>query len=81
MAIAQQKESIHADHKVIFSHGSLNQLLHANGLTIKENYFTFLPRTKESPFKKLTRLICKFRPCVSETMLAVCKVQTNPEST
>lgn len=73
MAILQQKESIHTDHKVIFSYGSLIQLLEENGLKIDRFYFTFLPRTNESLFKKAVRFFCKARPCVAETLLAVVK--------
>lgn len=73
MAVLQQKESIHTDHKVVFSYGSLSQLLAENGLKIDRFYFTFLPRTKESLFKKTIRLVCKARPCAAETLLAVVK--------
>jgi len=80
IAILQQREPIHSDHKVVFSYGSLRQLLEANGLKITHFHFTFLPREKESLFKKTIRLFCKFRPCAAETLLATVKINTKPST-
>lgn len=70
MAFLQQKESVHDDHKVVFSYGTLRQLLEENGFMLDGFHFTFLPRSHESFIKKIVKALCKLSPCVSETLLA-----------
>lgn len=73
ITLIQNRECIHEDHKIGFTYGSLTQLLSASGLTLNDFYFTFLPRSSEAWYKKISRLICRFRPGVAETLLAVAK--------
>jgi 2-polyprenyl-3-methyl-5-hydroxy-6-metoxy-1,4-benzoquinol methylase len=73
ITLLQQRECVHEDHKIGFTYGLLRQLLSTNDLEIEHFYFTFLPRTSEAWYKKITRKICHFRPGVAETLLAIVK--------
>jgi 2-polyprenyl-3-methyl-5-hydroxy-6-metoxy-1,4-benzoquinol methylase len=75
-ALLRKKEELHPDHKTGFTYGLLKQLLEANGLELCDFYFTFLPRTEENLNKKIIRGICKVRPGVCETLLAVAKLKS-----
>ena len=73
--LIKNHELVHHDHKVGFTYGIINQLLNSNGLEIVDFYFTFLPRLKEKLDKKLIKLICRFRPSLSENLLAIAKLK------
>ena len=73
--LIKNRELVHHDHKVGFTYGIINQLLNSNGLDIIDFYFSFLPRFKEKLDKKLIRLLCKFRPSLSENLVLIAKLK------
>lgn len=71
----KHREYLHEDHKTGFTYGSLKQLLESNGLELQDFFFTFLPRNSEKFSKKVIRHICRIRPGISETLLAIAKLK------
>lgn len=80
ITLLQKRECVHEDHKTGFTYGLLQQLLEANGLEINQFSFTFLPRESEAWYKKITRIICRISPGVSETLLATVQLKAPPKS-
>ncbi len=66
-----QKEHQHADHKVVFSYGTLTNLFVRNGMKVKSVYYTFLNRPRTGITKHLKKLFCRIFPGFSETLLFV----------
>lgn len=81
---ARGKEHVHDDHKVGFSYGLLSQLLTSAGLDVELIYFTFLPRACDGYRKRIWTSLARWKPGLSETLLAVARLQgsaSEPTST
>ena len=73
--IRKNQELIHPDHKVGFTYALLRQLLEDNNFKLEDFGFTFLHRKKLKWTKKITKLFCRLRPGLSETLFAVIKLK------
>lgn len=69
------KEMVHYDHNVIFSMGTLSQLIEKNGLKIDDYFFTYISRASNGlAFRSmhfLSKLIGYILPWKGETLLFV----------
>lgn len=72
--VLRDHELIHDDHKVGFTYGLLWQALQSQGLKMDDFYFTFLPRERYAWWRRVWLIASKFKHGLSETLLAVCKL-------
>jgi 2-polyprenyl-3-methyl-5-hydroxy-6-metoxy-1,4-benzoquinol methylase len=67
------KEEVHPEHTVGFTLGLLSQMLRENALEIDRAMYTFLPRKHLIWKNHIIRTMCRARPSLAETIVAVCR--------